>query len=61
MPKAEHLEQRIQQINEGRYEVMLREIMAADRDELKRRYIEERQMEPDGADEMWEPEDKRYL
>jgi len=60
-PKAQHLAQRITQIKDGRYEVMLREVMQANKDEVKRRYIDERQMEPDMADEMWEPEDKRYL
>jgi heterodisulfide reductase subunit C len=60
-PKAQHLAQRINQIKDGRYEVMLREVMQANKDEVKRRYIDERQMEPDMADEMWEPEDKRYL
>lgn len=61
LPQAEHLEERVKQVKEGRYEVMLRELMQANTDELKKRYIEERQMEPDMADERWEPEDKRYL
>jgi succinate dehydrogenase/fumarate reductase-like Fe-S protein len=61
MPKAEHLSERMKQLEEGRYEVMLKELMDADEDEVKRRYVMEREMEPDMADEMWEPEDKRYL
>jgi heterodisulfide reductase subunit C len=61
LPKAEHLEERIQQLKEGRYEVMLQELMEANESELKRRYVQERQMEPDMADEMWEPEDTRYI
>lgn len=61
LPKAEHLEERVQQINEGRYEVMLKELMKAGTNEIRRLYIEERQLEPDTADEMWEPNDKRYL
>ena len=60
-PKAEHLEERIMQIKEGRYEVMLKKIMKANEDELKKLYTEARQMEPAMADEMWEPDDKRYL
>lgn len=60
-PKAEHLEERVMQINKGRYEVMLKDLMKVDEKELIRLYIEERQMEPAMADEMWEPEDKRYL
>ncbi|MBN2010250.1 4Fe-4S dicluster domain-containing protein [candidate division KSB1 bacterium] len=60
-PKAKHLEDRVKQIDEGRYEVMLRDVMKADPAELRRLYIETRQMEPAMADEMWEPEDKRFL
>ena len=60
-PKADHLEERITQINEGRYEVMLKKLMKTDEKEIKRLYIEERQMEPAMADEMWEPDDKSYL
>jgi len=59
--KAEDLEERIKQINEGRYEVMLKTLMKTDAKEIKRLYIEERQMEPAMADEMWEPDDKSYL
>ncbi len=61
MPKAEHLNACLKQIGDGRYEVMLQEVMKADEDEVRRRYISERQNEPDMADEKWEPEDKRYL
>ena len=61
LPKAEHLSERVKQVKEGRYEVMLKELMKSDKNELKRRYIEEREAEPDMADEMWEPQDKRYL
>jgi ferredoxin len=61
LPKAEHLTERIRQLKEGRYEVMLKELMQSDEAELRRRYIREREEEPDIADEMWEPQDKRYL
>jgi len=61
LPRAEHLNDRIKQISEGRYEVMLKELMKADESEIKRLYINERQMEPAMADEMWEPDDKSYL
>ncbi len=51
----------MKQVEEGRYEVMLQDLMKLDHDELRRLYIEARQMEPAMADEMWEPEDKRFL
>jgi succinate dehydrogenase/fumarate reductase-like Fe-S protein len=61
MPKAKDLEERIKQLNKGRYEVMLHDLMKAEPDELRRRYIEDRQTEPDMAEETWEPDDKMYL
>jgi formate hydrogenlyase subunit 6/NADH:ubiquinone oxidoreductase subunit I len=61
VPKATHLAERVEQIDEGRYEVMLHNLITADPDELRRLYIETRQMEPAMADDLWEPEDKRYL
>ncbi|MFZ5518434.1 MAG: 4Fe-4S dicluster domain-containing protein [Candidatus Zhuqueibacterota bacterium] len=60
LPKAEHLQERTKQIEDGRYESMLRDLMKKEKTELMNLY-KERQMEPDNADEMWEPEDKRYL
>ena len=61
MPKAKHLEERVDQLEKGRYDDMLKELMEADEDELKRRYVMEREMEPDMAGDDWEPEDKQYL
>ncbi len=61
LPKAEHLAERVKQIEEGRYEVMLKDLMQADPDELRRLYIETRQMEPAMADDLWEPDDKSFL
>jgi len=60
LPKAEHLKKRVNQIDEGRYEVMLKELMKANKDTLMELYTT-RQMEPDNADEMWEPDEKGYL
>lgn len=60
LPRAEHLKQRIEQIEEGRYESMLHELMKADKDTLMKLYVD-RQPEPDNADEYWEPDDKSYL
>lgn len=60
LPKAEHLAERVQQIEDGRYETMLQEVMKADKASLMKLYTQ-RQPEPDNADEMWEPMDKNYL
>lgn len=60
LPQAEHLQTRVSQISEGRYESMLNDLMKKDRTELMKLYTT-RQMEPDNVDEMWEPEDKSYL
>jgi heterodisulfide reductase subunit C len=60
LPKAEHLQQRVEQVEEGRYETMLRDLMQMDKDKIKELYMK-RQAEPDNADEMWEPTDKTHL
>lgn len=60
LPKAQHLEERANQIAEGRYESMLREVMKVDKATLIKLYTQ-RQMEPDSADEMWEPDEKDFL
>ncbi len=60
LPKAQHLEERVNQINEGRYESMLRDLMKMKKEQVIELYTK-RQMEPDSGDEMWEPEDKSYL
>ena len=60
LPPAEHLAERVQQVEDGRYENTLRDVMKADRATLMKLY-KDRQPEPDNADEMWEPADKNYL
>jgi len=59
-PKAEHLEEMIGRIESGRYEEPLNKLMAADLETLRKLYVD-RQMEPHTGDEMWQPDDKRYL
>jgi hypothetical protein len=54
------LQQRVEQVEEGRYETMLRDLMQMDKDKIKELYMK-RQAEPDNADEMWEPTDKTHL
>jgi heterodisulfide reductase subunit C len=59
-PKAKHLASMVDVVEKGRYEQMLRKLMDTDEDTLKRLY-NEREMEPEQADESWTPEDKTYL
>jgi Fe-S oxidoreductase len=60
LPKAKHLADRVQQIEEDKYEGMLQELMQADKATLMKLYTQ-RQSEPDNAIEMWEPDDKAFL
>lgn len=60
LPRAEHLAKRVQEVESGKYETMLHELMKADKPTLMKLY-KERQTEPDNADEMWEPTDKQFL
>jgi hypothetical protein len=59
LPPAEHLGNRVEQINGGRYDAMLDELAGLPEEELRKRYVE-RQLEPlDSAG--WEPDDSTYL
>ena len=51
LKKAEHLQERVQQIEQGRFDDMLNQIMKVDINTLKKLYAE-RQTEPDNVDEM---------
>jgi heterodisulfide reductase subunit C len=59
-PKAEHLDAMVQEIGKGKYEQMLRGLMDTDEETLKKLY-NERETEPEQADEEWTPKDKTYL
>ena len=58
--KAEHLSAMVREIEKGRYEKMLREVMGKDENTLKTLY-NEREIEPEQAGEDWIPKDKTYL
>ncbi len=60
LPKAAHLAERVQQVESGKYEGMLSDLMKADKATLMKLY-KDRETEPDNADEMWEPMEKNYL
>jgi heterodisulfide reductase subunit C len=59
-PKAEHLALMIKELEKGRYEQMLRELMVKDEENLMNLY-NGREIEPEQADEDWVPKDKTYL
>jgi heterodisulfide reductase subunit C len=60
VPQAEHLHNVVQAIASGKYDGMLKGLMAMDADELRKIYTE-RQMEPEEAGEDWTPADTQYL
>ena len=59
-PAAQHLKEMIAKVNTGYFKEPLNKLMNADLETLRKLYVE-RQMEPHTADEMWEPDDKRFL
>ncbi len=59
-PRAGHLGEMVGQIEDRRYDEMMKGLMEAGGDELRKLYIE-REMEPEEADEMWTPKDDSRL
>jgi ferredoxin len=59
-PRAQHLSARIGDVEKGKYEKSLRDLMAVSRDELKRLYSD-REIEPEMAEEDWKPKTSKYL
>jgi heterodisulfide reductase subunit C len=59
VPQAEHLKPRVADIEAGKFEKMLKELVAADRETLEKLYVE-REMEPQDSHD-WEPQEKQYL
>jgi heterodisulfide reductase subunit C len=59
-PQAQHLKDMVERIQSGRYEEPLNKLVTADLETLRKLYVD-RQMEPHTGDEMWEPDDKRFL
>jgi formate hydrogenlyase subunit 6/NADH:ubiquinone oxidoreductase subunit I len=58
--RAEHLQEMIQRIESHRYEAFLDGLINADMETLRKLYVD-RQMEPHTGEEVWEPDDKRFL
>lgn len=60
-PRARHLEKRVKQIKEGKFDSMMDEIMSLNNHELKRRYAR-REWEPESYENPdWQPEETKYL
>ena len=60
VPRARHLAERVAEIENGRYERDLRELMNIGEVQLKKLYAE-REQEPAMSDEDWIPESQQYL
>ena len=58
--RAKHLAKAVDLVEEKKYDKALKELMKADLDTLKKTY-NAREIEPDMAEENWEPEDKTYI
>jgi heterodisulfide reductase subunit C len=58
--KAEHLASMVKEIEKGKYEQMLRQLMDRDEETLKKIYTD-REIEPEQASEDWVPKDKTHL
>jgi hypothetical protein len=59
LPRATHLESRVEQILAGRYDQMLEDLAKTSEDELRQLYVAR---EPEPLDSKgWEPQDKTYL
>ena len=59
-PRAGHLASVVQEIETGKFDPMLKEVMEADEETLKKLYMA-RENEPEQAEEFWTPKDKTYL
>jgi heterodisulfide reductase subunit C len=59
-PEASHVHEMVERVDSGRYDEMIKELMGADLETLRKLYVE-REMEGHTADEMWEPEEKQFL
>ena len=60
VPKAQHLQQRIQEIQSGKYEEAMQTLMAKNEEELKQLY-NEREIEPEMAEDNWTPQSGQYI
>ena len=59
-PRAAHLKERVEQIENGRFEEAINKIMAVAREELREIY-RNREQEPNMSEYEWVPKDKSNL
>lgn len=59
VPQAEHLKPRVADINAGKFEGMLKDLVATDEEAMRKLYVD-RQMEPQDSTD-WQPEDSQFL
>lgn len=60
-PQAEHLQNRVTDIEAGKYDQMLDELSGMSKDDLEKRYVD-REREPDLAEAgTWQPQDTTHL
>lgn len=59
-PKAQHNAEAAQAVREGKFDPMLKELMAMSKDDLKKVYTE-REIEPETAGDDWKPKETRFL
>jgi formate hydrogenlyase subunit 6/NADH:ubiquinone oxidoreductase subunit I len=60
--RANHLKERVQDIESGKYNTIMKELTEISEDELRRRYVEEREWEPlDSKEKGWKPQEEKYL
>jgi formate hydrogenlyase subunit 6/NADH:ubiquinone oxidoreductase subunit I len=59
VPRAEHLQARVADIEAGKYDEMLKNLVESDEETLRSLYVD-REMEPQES-EGWEPQDKAFL
>jgi formate hydrogenlyase subunit 6/NADH:ubiquinone oxidoreductase subunit I len=60
VPEAAHLAERVTEIEDGKFEKPLRDLMKKTEKQLRKLYSE-RETEPDLSDETWTPEDSKFL
>ncbi|MBN2029484.1 4Fe-4S dicluster domain-containing protein [bacterium] len=59
-PRAKHVAESVENIQKKRFDKGLKTLKSMNLESLKRLY-NDREIEPDMADEFWEPEDKKYI
>jgi ferredoxin len=59
-PKAKHVKKAVDNVEKGKYDKSLKAIKKMDLESLKKAY-NDREIEPDMAEEFWEPDDKTYI